>query len=122
MKPEIQKHGEGFYSIGPILSQGHLTATGQRLVAPENLVLPLRRDTDPEGVNLDPVDVLSVLHMHFGADTPAGKLMEQAVEIIEGTATKPVRELSGAAVPRLGKGKPGPKPKAKSEPAEEVAA
>lgn len=116
MKTEIANHGPRFYTITMGSNRGHKTATGQALTAPDVICLPFREESDPEGVNLDPVDLLSVLHSLL-EDTPAAEHLEAAVEALNGSAEE-VKKPVGTTVPRLGgkpaKGKPGPKPKGKA--------
>lgn len=101
MNTTITKEGDAFYTISNIISQGHTNGAGQRLVAADTINFPFRREGDPDGINLDPVDVLSILSMHFGPDTAAGKLMADAVEILRGDVLEPQEKHVGLEVPRL---------------------
>lgn len=118
----ITKHGERHYTIQLLSTRGHTNSIGQILTAPDTVILGFRKDTDPPGVNLDPVDLLSVLHMELEG-TAAAEHLEAAAEALTGASIAEVAEKpAGQVVPRLGeKKKPGRKPKADKPVAEEAA-
>jgi hypothetical protein len=85
MPTEIQKHGEGFYSITRIHSAGHRTPGGQMLAGTDTIIFPFQRPGDMAGYNLDPRDVLSVLVMHLEENHPAAAdKLRDAADILSG--------------------------------------
>ena len=106
MDTTIARNGPGHFTITMASNRGHKTETGQHLTASDILVFPFRFENDPPGVNLCPIDVLSVLHLHLKEVNPAAaEHIEAAVEAMEGTTTEPKKPV-GQPVKRLGR-KPG---------------
>lgn len=111
MNAIIEKHGDGYYTIKLGSCRGHKNTAGQMLAAPDLVTLNFRFPEDPPGVNLDPVDLLSVLHSHLEKLNPAAaEAIETAVEALSGGVASAPKKPAGEVVKRLG-AKRGPKPK-----------
>jgi hypothetical protein len=119
MNATTTKHGERFYTIGPIISRGHTDPAGRMLVAPDTVTLNFRSKDDPPGVNIDPVDLITALVDSLG-DCPATEHLLNAVEALEGTTAAPAGPI-GTPIARVTRKKPGPKPKVKAATEEEAA-
>jgi hypothetical protein len=87
--PTITKHGEAFYTLDRLHCTGHRDKDGRILSATGTVAFAFRRPGDPEGTNLDPVDVLNVLADHL-AGHPAAASIAEAAELLDESAADAV--------------------------------
>jgi hypothetical protein len=76
--PTITKYGDDFYALERLHCSGHRDKDGRILAGPGALVFAFQREDDPPHMNVNPADVLEVLHEHL-MGTPAGAHIANAM-------------------------------------------